>query len=115
MGYPLKRSASFTIYLDDPDGIAPSIESVTMQLRRGNRLTGQADRDAPVSAELTVTAREAEGDSPAGWTGKIDAATSASIDLGFHILDARLIFSGGDEILTDPVEIDVVEPATGRA
>lgn len=115
MGYPLKRSGTFTAYLDDIDGIAPMIASVTMQLRPGLKLMGRADPDATVSAELEVSWREAEGDSPAGWTGKIDAAASATIPLGYHILDARLKFIGGDEILTEPVQIDVVEPATGRS
>lgn len=114
MDYILKRGETLTIFLDDMDGIAPDVESVTARLRPGIASKRAVDPDAAAVADFDVVPRAAEGDDPAGWSLTLSAATTAGIDTGFYLVDARLVMDGGTEIVTDPLAIRMTEPATVR-
>lgn len=115
MEFTVKRGETLTILLDDIDGIAPDVGSVTARLRPGIASKRAVDPDAEAVADFEVAARAAEGDDPAGWSLILSAATTAGIASGYYLVDARLVMDAGTEIVTDPLAVRMTEPATVRA
>jgi hypothetical protein len=115
MEFVVKRGETLTILLDDMDGIAAEVASVTARLRPGIASKRAVDPDEPAEADFAVVSRAAEGNDPAGWGLILSATTTAGIATGFYMVDARLVMDGGTEIVTDPLAIRVTEPATVRS
>lgn len=116
MEFVLKRGATLTILLDDMDGIAPNVASVVAHLRPGTVSPARPAATLPAVAVFAVAAREAEGvgDVP-GWALTLTAEQTDDLALGAYVVDARIIFAGGAEHVTDPIAGRVIEPATVRA
>lgn len=115
MIFEVKRGETLTIYLDDMDGIAGEVAAVTAQLRPGIASKRAVDPARPAAATFSVEDRAAAGGDPAGWTLTLGAATTAGVAAGYYLADARLAIDGGaNEIVTDPLAIRIVEPATVR-
>lgn len=115
MEFSCKRGETLTILLDDMDGVAPEIASVTADLRPGIASRRAVDPDQDAAASFVVSPNAADGVNPAGWAFVLSAEATAAIPTGFYLVDARLVVDGGTEIVTDPLAIRVTEPATERA
>lgn len=111
----VKRGQTIRIILDDLDGIAGDVVEVLADLRSANRSTRLPD-PVPAAASFTVAPRAAgaSADDPAGWWLTIDAATCDDLAVGFYLVDARLSFGADDDAVTDPLAVEIVEPATVR-
>ncbi|KTE24475.1 MULTISPECIES: hypothetical protein [unclassified Sphingopyxis] len=111
----LRRGETWTILLDDVDGtIAADVVAITADLRRGILTPPKVHpvgKPKVASFEIAARASEGQGD-PAGWTLTLSDEASALVPAGGYVVDARLTFAGGTVLVTDPLPIRCVEPAT---
>jgi hypothetical protein len=110
----LKRGETWTILLDDMDGIvAADVTGIAADLRPGSLMPPRAHPAKPKVASFAVAPRASAGaDDPAGWTLTLSDESSADVPVGSYVVDARLTFAGGTVLVTDPLPIRCVEPAT---
>lgn len=104
--YIFQRGETISLALDAVTGDPLTVTAIDAAMKAvPPGRTGVPD-GAPVAAHFSVAARAAAGDIPAGWTLTVDAATSAALEPGAYLADARLQVAGG-VILTDPVAIRI--------
>lgn len=116
MEFTVRRGETLTILLDDMDGIADTVASVEAHLRPGTIAPARPFAAEDAVAVFTVAPRAAEDiDDVAGWSLTLSAATTDGLALGSYVVDARILFEGGTELVTDPIAGRVIEPATVRA
>lgn len=110
--YTFARGETILVGLAVEQGTMNMVTGVTARLRRLPDDGGTTlDPDAPVAATFLPTERQAEGDIPAGWNLMIPSATSLNIPAGAYLADARLGVGSGFNV-TDPIRIEIYEPAT---
>jgi len=109
--YIFQRGETILVALDAVEGDPLLITSVAAKMRALRPGKRTIDAGAPVAATFDVSAREAAGDLPPGWTLTIDEATSAGLAVGSYLADAKLAFAGGT-FITEPITIQITEPAT---
>lgn len=109
--YTYQRGETISIALDLISGSTGDVSAISSKLRKLDRGRKTLDASAPVAATFVPSTRSAVGETPAGWTLTIDAATSAELAAGSYVADARLTVAGGT-ITADPVIVVITEPAT---
>ena len=103
--YNFTRGETISIPLKIAAGDRADVSAISAQMRFARFVTTPIAPSLPVSADFVVVETED------GWLLTIDAATSASLAIGYHMADARLVVAGG-VIITDPVAIRITEPVT---
>jgi len=109
--FVFRRGADILVALDAVSGDLTSVTSLSARMRRLPPGRRTVDANAPVAATLSAHARDADGEIPAGWTFSLSAEESEALASGSYLLDAKLVM-GSSSITTDPVIINIVEPAT---
>lgn len=109
--YVFARGATIQVLLDVIEGNPAAIASIEARLRKLKPGKVTLDAAAPIAAVFDVSSRAASPDVPAGWTLTIDEATSISLAAGSYLADAKIVVAGGT-ITTDPVRVQITEPAT---
>lgn len=109
--YIFQRGETILIPLDAVAGNPDTVTAISAKMRKLAPGKRTLDPDAPVAATFSVSARTADGGIPAGWTLMVDDVASAALDVGTYLADAKLSV-GSAKIITDPVQIQITEPAT---
>lgn len=104
--YLFQRGETIALALDAVTGDPQSIAGISAQLKAIPPGRTSVPPGEPVAAEFVISTRPAEGETPAGWTLVIAAATSAGLTPGHYLADARLDVAGG-VIVTEPVSIRI--------
>jgi hypothetical protein len=106
--YTFQRGETIALGLDalSGDPLSVSAISATMKAVAPGR-TSIAGTD-PVAAVFTISARNASGNIPAGWTLTIPAATSAALAPGSYLADARLTI-GTTVVISETVAIRIAQ------
>lgn len=87
------------VALDAVSGEVDSVDTVTAKIRPAIRNGGSLELDFDASAtDMAVSARDADGDIPAGWTLSLSAAQTAGMDEGYYGIDAKLVIGSGTDI-----------------
>jgi hypothetical protein len=106
--YSFERGETIAIPLRIALGDRGDVSAITAQARYARYVTTPIAPSLPISADFAIV------ETDDGWLLTIDAATSASLAIGYHLADARLIIAGG-VIITDPIAIRITEPVTEAA
>jgi hypothetical protein len=107
--FNFQRGETFSLALDAVQGDVATVSAITARIRRLD-MNRTGFRAGSVAVAMTVAARAAAGDIPAGWNMTLAAAASADLELGYHGAEAQLTVGGG-VIVTDFVTIKILEPA----
>lgn len=89
------------VALDAVSGDVANVATITAKMQRSLQKTSFVPDDDHTAVEMTVVARAASGDIPAGWNLTLPAATSAQLASGFYGIDAKLIGTSGSIDITD--------------
>ena len=100
--YLFQRGETIALGLDVVEGEAGGASVLAARFKAV--LPGGFLAEAP-AADFAVAARED------GWTLSIDADASAALAPGLYRADARIAAAGG-VIVTEPVDLMIVEPVT---
>lgn len=109
--YSFKRGETIAVPLDIISGTKADVTSISASLKKLPLGRRTITPGTPVAAVCEVQDRDADGDIPAGWVMVVDAAVSESLSVGTYLLDARLLI-GANYIITEPVFINLAEPAS---
>jgi hypothetical protein len=100
------------VALDAVSGDPDTVDAITAKLAPAETRGGAAViSEGAVRHAMTVTARPAAGDIPAGWTLLLPAATSATLAPGLYGIDARLVIGSGVDITDNTAFVRLTRPA----
>lgn len=111
MRYRFDRGETIQIALDVIDGEIPEGSEGTAHLREVVPGEKRPRHGARKAAEFVISLREATEDDLGGWTLTLDADTSKALRCGLYYADFLLTVAGG-VVITDGVEVEILEPAT---
>ncbi|RDV06076.1 hypothetical protein DXH95_01110 [Sphingorhabdus pulchriflava] len=109
--YIFQRGETISLALDAVTGDPLSVTAINAVMKAVPPGRTSVPDSAPVAATFSIIPRAAQADIPPGWTLTIDALTSATLQSGAYLADARLQVAGG-VIVTEPVAIRIKPSVT---
>lgn len=106
--YIFQRGETISLALDAVTGDPLSVTAISASMKAVAPGRTSVSAGTPVAAAFNIAPRAAQGDIPPGWSLTIDAASSAALQAGSYLADARLEVGGG-VVITESVPIAVRE------
>ncbi|MBL0924417.1 MAG: hypothetical protein IBJ12_08120 [Sphingomonadaceae bacterium] len=110
--YIFQRGETISLALDAVTGDPLSVTAMSASMKAVAPGRTSVSAASPVAAVFTVAPRAAQGNIPPGWNLTIDAASSAALQAGSYMADARLQIGGG-VVITESVAIAIRESVSG--
>ncbi len=109
--YIFQQGETISLALDAVSGDPVDVAVIAAQLKALPPGRTSVPAGAPVAAAFLITPRAASGDVPPGWTLTIAAETSALLQPGSYLADARLNVASG-VIITENISLRIAASVT---
>lgn len=110
--YTFQRGETISLALDALTGDPLTVSDISAAMKAVAPGRTSAAPDAPVVAAFAISMREEAEDVSAGWDLTVSAATSATLQPGSYVADARLELDDGSVIVTDSLSITIKPSVT---
>lgn len=104
--YIFQRGETISLALDALSGDPLTVGDISAVMKAVAPGRTSADESTPIAAAFEIVPREADGETPAGWTLTIPASVSSNLQPGSYVSDARLEIAGG-VVITDNIALRI--------